>query len=359
VRRGKSWRGESMTRVRIGETWVGLGERCFIVAEAGSNHNGDFDMALRLIDAAADAGADAVKFQSFKADRLYPKSAGVSGYLRSSRSIYDIIRDMEMPDEWVPRLAGYCSGKGLEFLSSPFDERSADLLDPFVPAFKVASYEMTHAPLLRHVARKGKTMIVSTGTATLEEVLQAVGVIRSEGNERIILLQCTASYPAPMDAINARALVTLREATGLPTGLSDHSRDPIVAPMTAVALGAVMVEKHFTLSNSLAGPDHKFAVEPGELKEMVRRIREVESVLGHGRKEMLRVEEELHAFARRSIFTVKPIVPGETLSVENIAVLRCGTLGFGLPPERYEALLGRVATRHIPAETPIRLEDLE
>ncbi len=347
-----------MDRIRIGKSWLGPGEPCYVVAEAGSNHNGDFDQALRLIDVAAAAGADAVKFQTFKAATLYPRSAGTSDYLGSPRPIYDIIREMEMPDEWIPGLAAHCAARGVEFLSSPFDEASGDLLAPHVPAFKVASYEMTHVPLLRHLARKGLPMIVSTGTAALDEVLGAVEVIRAEGNGRIVLLQCTASYPSPLETVNARALVTLREATGLPTGLSDHSRDPIVAPMTAVALGAVMVEKHFTISNALPGPDHRFAVEPHELKEMVRRIRQVEAALGHGRKELLPVERELHAFARRSIFAVKPIAPGERLTPDNIAVLRCGRLGAGLPPERYGSVLGRPARKAILAETPVREEDV-
>jgi len=347
-----------MERIRIGTSWVGPGEPCYVVAEAGSNHNGELARALRLIDVAADAGVDAVKFQTFKAEKLYPRSAGVSEYLQSPKSIYEIIREMEMPEGWIPELASHCAGRGVEFLSSPFDEKSADFLDPHVPAFKVASYEMTHVPLLRHVARKGKPMIVSTGTATLEEVLRAVDVVRAEGNDRIILLQCTASYPSPLEAVNVRALVTLREATGLPTGLSDHSRDPIVAPMTAVALGAVLVEKHFTIDNSLPGPDHRFAVEPPELKEMVRRIREVETALGHGRKEMLPVERELHAFARRCIFSIRAIAAGERFSPANIAVLRRGRVGNGLPPDRYESVLGRTARRPIAAETPLGEEDL-
>jgi sialic acid synthase SpsE len=347
-----------MTRLRLGERWVGDGEPAYIVAEAGSNHNGSFEQALRLIDAAADARADAVKFQQFKAATLYPRSAGASDYLNTPRSIYDIIRDMETPGDWVPELAGHCRRRGLAFLSSPFDEEAADLLDPWVPAFKVASYEMTHAPLLRHIARKGKPMIVSTGAAVLDEVLHAVEVIRSAGNDEIVLLQCTAKYPTPLDAVNARALVSLREATGLLTGLSDHSRDPVVAPVVAVTLGACLIEKHFTLSNRLPGPDHEFAVEPHELRALVQRVREAEQALGHGRKETLPEEEELRAFARRSIFAVREIRPGERLSAENVAVLRCGKLGFGLPPEAFERVLGRAAARSISAESLIRLEDL-
>ena len=217
---------------------------------------------------------------------------------------------------------------------------------------------MTQAPLLRHIARRGKPMIVSTGAAVLDEVLHSVEIIRAEGNDQIVLLQCTAKYPTPLDAVNARALVALREATGCPTGLSDHSRDPIVAPLVAVALGACLIEKHFTLSNRLPGPDHEFAVEPHEPRALVQRVREAEQALGHGRKETLPEEEELRAFARRSIFALRAIGPGERLTRENVAVLRCGKLGFGLPPEALERVIGRRAARVIGAETLIRLEDL-
>ena len=345
-------------RVKIGDRWVGDGEPCFIIAEAGSNHNGSFEQALRLIDTAAEAGADAVKFQHFKAARMYPQSAGESDYLKTPKPIYDIIHEMETPDDWVPRLAAYCREKGMTFLSSPFDEDSADLLAPYVPAYKVASYEMTHVPLVRHIARKGKPMIISTGTATLDEVRHVVDVITGEGNDQIVLLQCTASYPTPPDAVNVRAVTALREATGFLAGLSDHSRDPIVAPMAAVALGACVVEKHFTLNNNLPGPDHRFALEPNELADLVRRVRQVEEVLGHGRKETLPIEAELRAFARRSIFAVRDIQPGEKLTADNIAVLRCGKIGFGLPPARFEHLLGLQAVRSIRKDALVSMEDV-
>lgn len=346
-------------RIKIGERWVGDGEPCYIVAEAGSNHNASFEQALRLIDVASEAGADAVKFQHFKAAKLYPQSAGKSVYLKTPRSIYEIIREMEMPDEWIPRLAEYCCTQGIAFLSTPFDEQSADLLEPYVPAYKVASYEMTHVPLLRHLARKGKPLIISTGTAMLDEVLHAVDVVLKEGNREIVLLQCTASYPTPLEAMNVRALVTIRQATGCLTGLSDHSSDPIIAPIAAAALGACVIEKHFTLSNRLPGPDHQFAVEPQGLRELVRCVRAVEKVLGHGRKETLPVEAELHSFARRSIFAVRDISPGELITRENIAVLRCGKLGFGLHPDHYDALLNRRAVRLIRKESVITFEDVQ
>lgn len=347
-------------RIQIGERWVGDGEPVYIVAEAGSNHNGNFEQALQLVDVAAEAGVDAVKFQHFKAAKLYPKTAGQSDYLNNPRSIYDIIHDMEMPDEWVPRLGEYCCKKGVAFLSSPFDEASADLLEPYVPAYKIASYEMTHLPLLRHVARKRKPLIISTGTASLAEVTHALkGIRKNEGNEEIIVLQCTAKYPAPLETVNARAMVSLRDATGLLAGLSDHSRDPSLVPVVAVSLGACLIEKHFTLDRNLPGPDHAFAIEPLELKELVQRIRQTEQALGNGCKEPHPEEQELRAFARRSIFSIKEIHIGEQLNTNNVAVLRCGKLGTGLEPEALDQVLGRIAVEPIPAETLIRMDDLE
>jgi sialic acid synthase SpsE len=218
---------------------------------------------------------------------------------------------------------------------------------------------MTHIPLLRHLARCGKPMIVSTGTANLEEVLHAVDVIVAAGNEQIVLLQCTASYPTPIEAVNARAIVTLREATGRPVGLSDHSRDPVIAPTVATALGACLIEKHFTLSNRLPGPDHQFAVEPAELALLVQSVRAAERALGRGLKEVLAEEQELRAFARRTVFATRHIAPGEMLNADSVAVLRCGKLGQGLEPEQYDAVLGRVAARPIAADSLIRLDDLQ
>ncbi len=344
--------------IEIGERKVGPGHPCFVVAEAGSNHGGSLEQALALVDVAADAGADAVKFQLFRARKLYPRSAGRSDYLGIAKPIYEIIREMEMPPEWLPRLAERARERGIVFFAAPFDEESADLLDPYVPVFKVASYEMTHHPLLRHVAARGKPVILSTGTANLDEVARAVTAFAATGNDQLALLQCTAKYPAPLEALNVRALVTLRERFGLPTGLSDHSRDPLVGPMTAVALGASIVEKHFTLSNRLPGPDHAFAVEPGELAEMVRRIREVERALGHGRKEALPEEEELRRFSRRYVYTTRAVAAGEPFTRENVAVLRAGKLPPGLPPEAFERVLGARAARDLAPESPVTEDDL-
>jgi len=346
-----------MKKMRIGERWVGNGEPCFIIAEAGSNHDGKLEQARHLIDVAASAGADAVKFQVFRANRLYPRSAGVSGYLKISKPIYDIVAEMEMPYEWIPELAACCREKGALFLASVFDEESADRLDPHVQVFKIASYEMTHLPLVRYVARKGKPVIISTGTANLDEVAETVKEFCGTGNDDLILMQCTAAYPAPLETLNVRVVATLKSTFGVPVGLSDHSRDPLVAPLVAVALGANLIEKHFTLSRELRGPDHAFALEPSELRLMIQKVREAERALGGGEKVMQPVEAELRAFARRRIFAVRDITAGESLTRENIAVLRCGNLMPGLEPGYFEEMLGRRARRHIPAESAIRRDD--
>lgn len=343
----------------VGQRRVGFGAPCFVIAEAGSNHDGKLEQAYRLIDLAAEAGADAVKFQIFKASALYPPTAGKSDYLGDERNIFDIIRAMEMPPDWLPLLSKRARERGVAFMASAFDEASVDLLDPYVDAFKVASYEMTHTPLLQHTARKGKPIIFSTGTASLVEVAEAIEAVRVTGNEAMVVLQCTAAYPAPLESIDARSLVTMREVFGVPTGLSDHSRDAIVAPMTAVALGATVIEKHYTLSNRLAGPDHPFSLEPHELIEMVRRIREVERTLGTGEKSVHGVEAELRAFARRTVFTTKAVVAGEVVSRENTAVLRAGKLAHGLPPRDYPAALGRKFVRALDGYATVMPTDVE
>ena len=345
------------TKVRIGNRWIGDGDPCFIIAEAGSNHNSSLEQAIQLIDIAASAGADAVKFQVFRANRLYPKNAGLSDYLKMPKPIYDIVAGMEMPYEWLPKLAASCQEKGLLFLASVFDEESADRLDPHVAAFKIASYEMDHFPLVCHVAKKDKPVIISTGTANLTEVAKTVEQFHGTGNSGLILMQCTAAYPAPLESLNVRAVVTMKSTFGVPVGLSDHSRDPLIGPLSAVALGANLIEKHFTLSNELPGPDHRFAVEPAELRLMIHKVRETEKALGGGEKIMHPVEAELRGFARRSIFAVRDIAVGETFTRENVAVLRCGNLKPCLEPKHLPDLLGKRAQRRIPAESTIQRED--
>ena len=338
----------------VGRRRVGDGQPCYVIAEAGSNHDGRLDQARRLIDVAAEAGADAVKFQLFRARKLYARGAGRSEYLKLDRPIYDIIADMEMPYDWLPVLARHAGERGIDFMASAFDEESVDVLDPLVGAFKIASYEMTHLPLVRYAAARKKPLIVSTGTAHLDEVRETVAAI---GATPFALMQCTAAYPAPLDALNVRAVVTLKATFGVPVGLSDHSRDPLIGPLAAVAVGANLLEKHFTLSNRLPGPDHGFAIEPLELAELVRRVRDTERALGSGDKTVQPVEEELRRFARRAIFVARDIAAGEPLGPENLVILRCGSLEPGLPPSAWERVLGRRASRPLSAEAPLTAAD--
>ncbi len=337
---------------------LGLSGPCFVIGEAGSNHNGSFEQALALIDVAAEARCDAVKFQVFKAGRLYPKAAGRSDYLGDERNIFDIIAAMELPEDWLPRLRARADEHNLAFIVSPFHEEAVELLDPFVDAFKIASYELTHAPLLREVARRNKPVILSTGASNLDEVREAVGILKSAGCDRLALMQCTAAYPSPPEAVNVRALVTLRDAFGIPAGLSDHSEDPVVAPMAAAALGAALLEKHYTLSKRLPGPDHAFAIEPEGLRRLVVAVRSVERVMGTGSKSVHGVEDELRSFARRAIMTTRPVAAGQRFSRTNVDVLRRGKLDGGLEPKHLDEVLASVATRDLPAETPLQPGDL-
>jgi len=336
---------------------VGDGHPCFIIAEAGSNHNGNFDQAIALIDIAVAAKADAVKFQTFRAETLYLKTAGQSRYLKIKKSIFDIIKEMEMPVDWIRKLAAYCRRRKIIFLSTPTDEYCADLIEPYVPAYKIASYELTTTPLIEYCAGKKKPMILSTGAADLDEVRRGIAAVRKCGNNQIAVMQCTASYPAPLETVNAKSIVTMKKEFGIPVGLSDHSREFDVGPMTAVALGANLLEKHFTLSNTLSGPDHRFALEPDELKSMVAKIRAVEGALGSGIKKHLAVEKELRAFARRSLFAIRDVKRGETFTRGNVAALRCGNQKGILQPAELNKILNKKAVRDIKANEAIRAGD--
>jgi N-acetylneuraminate synthase len=336
-----------------------LSEGTFVIAEAGSNHNGDLDTAKELIDVAAEAGADAVKFQTFRAEDLYVQDTGEEEYFDNDKSIYETMESMEMPYEWIPKLHDYCEDAGVLFMSTPFDERSADELDEFVPAYKIASYTMSHHPFLRHLASKNKPIIISTGAHELDEVRESVEVLRDAGAEDIVLLHCVASYPTPPESANVRAVETLRDEFGVPTGLSDHTLDPVTAPSAAVALGASVVEKHFTLDNSMEGPDHEFALEPDELDEMVTAIRETEKVLGSGEVDVLDAEEELHEIARRRIHAARDIESGETISEEDVEVLRSGKRKKGLEPKHYENVLGMKAKKIIKKGEGLTWKELE
>jgi len=328
----------------------------FVIAEAGSNwrmgtQDRDMVMARRLVDVAVQAGADAVKFQTYRSGTTYVPDAG-SIYLDGvgERSINVIFDDLEMPYEFIPRIAEYTATAGIEFMSTPFSVEDADAVDPFVRRHKIASYEINHVRLIEHLAQTGKPLILSTGAATEEDVAFGLDTVRAAGAIDITLMQCTARYPAPPDSVNVAAIPYLRERFDVPVGLSDHSRDPIVGPVAAVALGAVAIEKHYTIDRRLPGPDHPFALEPDELTAMIRAIRLAEVVVGEGGKPTQEAEEELRAFAVRAIQAVRDIAPGELLvEGENVDVLRPGRRIRGLHPRQLGSLRGRHASRAIRA----------
>jgi len=337
--------------LRIGDRRVGGEAPCFVIAEAGANHNRDLSMARELIDVAVDAGADAVKFQTYSAETLYSKKTPRFSYLEgvSAKDTWDLIKEIELPREWQGELAAYAAKRGIFFLSTPFDHRAVEELAGLsVPAYKIASFEIVDLALISHAAAKGRPMIISTGLASYEDIADAVEACASAGNRDIVLLQCASLYPAPAARMNLRAMATMRRAFAVPTGLSDHSLGIHVAA-AAVALGAKVVEKHFTLDRSLPGPDHPFAVEPGELKEMVRHIREVEAALGDGLKLGPAPEEqEMHQKARRSLVASRAIPRGAVIDRSMIAIKRPG---YGIRPKLIDLLVGRVAKVDIEEDT--------
>lgn len=344
--------------VRIGNRTIGEGHPCFIIAEAGSNHNQKIGIAKKLIDAAAAAKADVVKFQTFIPDKIYVKHAGFADYLGNAKSIQQIFKDIMMPRDWIPKLAEYCATKKIMFMSSAFDEESVDLLDPFVVAHKVASYESTHLPLITYMAKKGKPIIMSTGMASIEEIREALNAIAATGNKNVILMHCIAKYPAPIEASNLRVIDTLRVEFGVPVGLSDHSREALVNPIAVAARGGNIIEKHYTLSNDLPGPDHKFALEPHELGALVEGVRKAEAALGSPAKRVHPLEQELYSFARRRVHAIKDIKRGERFTHDNIAVLRSGKARHGMEPKFYSWVLGRTAKQDVKESDGVRAEDV-
>ena len=352
----------------------------YLIAEAGVNHNGSLELAQRLVDAAAEAGADAVKFQAFKADQLATRAAPKAGYQKqgadAAESQFEMLRKLELGAESHRLLFEQCRARGIEFLSTPFDIDSLRFLGGTlgIPRIKLASGEITNAPLLLEAAKQGKPLILSTGMSTLEEIEEALGVIafglttpagqptrtafkqafRSDSGQRalqatITLLHCTTEYPAPFEEVNLQAMQTLRTRFGLPVGLSDHSAG-IAVPVAAAALGATIIEKHFTLDRGLPGPDHRASLEPGELAAMVKLVRQVGLALGDGVKRPMPSESGNIAIARRSIVALRPISKGDLLTEDNIGARRPGT---GISPLYLWDWLGKPASRDFCAGDPI------
>ncbi len=352
---------------------MGTKNHTYIIAEAGVNHNGSLKMAMELVEAAADAGADAVKFQTFKADKLVSRNAPKAGYQTqttdAAESQFDMIRKLELDEETHRVLIAHCNAKGIQFLSTPFDFDSLEMLARTfdLPRLKLPSGELTNAPLILRAARTGKPVILSTGMSTLGEVEAALGVLAfgyaaridelpspaafresygsAAGQEalarNVVLLHCTTEYPAPFDEVNLRAMDTLQDAFGLPVGFSDHTTG-IAVPIAAAARGAAVIEKHFTIDRDLPGPDHKASLEPSELTEMVKGIRQVEQALGSRLKAPTISESRNIPVARKSLVAAKPIRTGERFTEENVAVKRPGN---GATPFLFWDLLGQRVTR--------------
>lgn len=327
----------------------------FVIAEAGVNHNGSLDLALELVDVAAAAGADAVKFQTFRADALVTGSAGKAAYQQRATgdgSQLAMLKRLELDESAHRAIAARCAERGIEFMSAPFDHESLDLLVRLdVRRLKLGSGELTNGPLLAAAARTGLPLILSTGMSTLEEVREALQLVRDAGSDDVTLLHCTSEYPAPPDEVNLRAMATMRDALGVPVGYSDHTVGITVA-LAAVAMGASVIEKHFTTDRSLSGPDHRASLEPTELAELVATARTVEAALGDGVKRPSPSELPNLAVARKSIVAATSIGRGEPFTEGNLTVKRPGA---GISPMRMPRILAQRASR---AYEPDELLDL-
>jgi pseudaminic acid synthase len=333
---------------------IGAGQPAYFVAELSANHNQDFDAALALIRAAKEAGADAVKLQTYtpdtitvRSDKPYFRIGG--GTLWDGRTLYDLYSEAYTPWEWQPVLKAAADELGIALFSSAFDPTAVDFLETLgVPAHKVASPEITDIPLIERMARTGKPLLISTGMATLGEIDEAVQAARSAGATQIALLKCTSAYPAPPEDMNLRTIPHLAEAYGLPVGLSDHTLG-IAVPVAAVALGACIVEKHFTLSRGTPGPDSAFSLEPAEFRAMVDAVRVAEKALGQVHYGVTEREAPMRAF-RRSLFVVKDVAAGELFTAENVRSIRPAN---GLHPRHLPEVIGCYATCDISAGTPL------
>jgi len=338
--------------------------KVFIIAEAGVNHNGSLKLAYNLVNAAVEAGANAVKFQTFKAENVVSESAEKAEYQKkttdATESQFEMIKKLELSFEDFGRIKGYCDKKGIIFLSTPFDYESVDFLENLVPLYKIGSGEITNLGFLEYIASKNKPIILSTGMANLSEVEEAVNTILSNQNcskksafPPLTILHCVSNYPSPYEEVNLKAMLTLKEAFKLPVGYSDHTLG-IEIPIAAVALGATVIEKHFTLDKNLPGPDHKASLEPDELKVMAKAIRNVEKALGNGIKRPTKNEIEIMKVARKSLVATRDIRTGEILRKSDIAIKRPGT---GISPKFKEIVIGIRVTKDIKKDDIFNWED--
>jgi N-acetylneuraminate synthase len=352
--------GMTSDRVQVGANGVGAGAPCFVIAEAGVNHNGDLELALRLVEAAAAAGVDAVKFQTFRAEAVAAAEAPKAGYQLETtardEAQVDMLKRLELDPDAFGTLKDAAEAHGLVFLSTPFDVGSVELLDGLgVDAFKVASPDLTNHPLLSEIGRRARPVFVSTGIATLDEVGDGVDALHAAGAGGVVVLHCVSEYPAAASDANLRAMDTIARRVGCPVGFSDHTEGFEVA-LAAVALGACVLEKHLTLDRSLPGPDQRASLEPGELGQLVAAVRRVESALGTGVKEPTQAELRNAPVVRRSLAAADDLPEGIVLTRRMLTALRPGT---GIPPARIDEVVGRRLTRSLAHRELLRPDDLE
>lgn len=336
---------------------IGPGHPTYIIAEMSGNHNQSLDRAVQILEAAAQAGADAVKLQTYTPDTLTIDCDNEyfqigKGTVWQGRKLYDLYGEASTPWAWQPQLKRIADDLGVHLFSTPFDATAVDFLEGMdVPAYKIASFEVVDLALLARVAQTGKPIIMSTGMANLDEIDDAVNAIRNQGNEQLALLKCTSAYPTPPSEMNLRTIPHLAERYQLPVGLSDHTLD-IVVPVTAVALGGCIIEKHFTLSRQEGGPDSTFSLEPYEFRAMVDAVRTTEAALGKVNYEVTESEVASRVF-RRSLFVVQDMEPGDIFSEHNVRSIRPG---YGLAPKYLPSVLGRTVTRPVLRGTPLSWE---
>ncbi|MBU0720413.1 pseudaminic acid synthase [bacterium] len=326
----------------------------FIIAEVSANHNGDYAIAKEMIKAAYDAGADAVKLQTYTADTMTLDVKNEyfmidQGTIWDGKNLYDLYKEAYTPWEWQPKLKEYADELGIILFSSPFDKTSVDFLEDMnVAAYKIASFEITDIPLIRYVASKQKPVIISTGIASLEDIEEAVKTCKESGNDEIILLQCTSAYPAPLEDANLLTIQDLAERFGVIAGFSDHTLG-ITAPVTAVALGAKVIEKHFILDRAMGGVDSEFSLNIDEFKEMVKAVRETEKLMGKATYEMTPKKLKSREFSR-SIFISQDIKKGEPFTEKNLKIVRPN---YGLAPKYIDKVLGKIADKDYTKGTPL------
>jgi len=333
-------------------------KKCFIIAEAGVNHNGSLDLAKKLVDAAKNTGADAIKFQIFKSEDLVTKESKTADYQKKNtgknETQLEMLKKLELSSSDFKELKKYCDSKKIIFLSSPHTGDAIDFLDPLVKIYKIGSGDLNNLPFLARVAKKKKPIILSTGMSNLSEVLEAIKTIKKVGNKKISLLHCTTSYPCDFKDVNLKAIETLKNKFNLPVGYSDHTLGLNVA-IAAVALGAEIVEKHITLDKDMPGPDHKSSLEPDEFKKMVEGIRNIEIAMGDGVKKPTASEKSVKKFVRKSIVAKKDILKGEIIREDVLAIKRPGT---GIEPKYLSRIIGKRAKRNIKEDELISWRNL-